>query len=390
MEWLQQATLIAAASTSQQSMPRKQSPSAALGGLPAGNYLEDPLRPEGADATTSGLMVTLTSMIPIMMQISQNLPIPTGASSCILATLWPLQPTLPMLSHHFLTQPQALAKDGPTGFPDGVLQLQREMNVVMEQLLAKRATMDFQCRELELNAELTACLNDAQAAEAIKEAEVCHQNTTCALQQAHQDNVLALECEAKVTEAQDHQPSVRWVYQKTHQANFKQEGSYDLSSVFCQMATSTNLLDTEVYEVQESWGSQRDLKTTNQVASTLPKDIHFLQIASPMESPKTMGLKGIHSTEALQCRGGLTFCPWCGKEGQNEGMLVNHLGTMHYQLGLICAHCLSYFITNAEAMHCHGHGCKPTTAGTGNDDDYAKYEDDENGDEDDKFMLKED
>ena len=65
--------------------------------------------------------------------------------------------------------------------------------------------MGFQCRELELNPELIACLNDAQATKAIREAEVCHKNTACALQQDHQDNVLALECEAKVTEEWDHQ-----------------------------------------------------------------------------------------------------------------------------------------------------------------------------------------
>ena len=58
------------------------------------------------------------------------------------------------------------------------------------------ATMDFQCRELELNAELVECLNDAQATEAIKEAEVCHRNMACAPQQAHWDNALALEHEA--------------------------------------------------------------------------------------------------------------------------------------------------------------------------------------------------
>ena len=47
----------------------------------------------------------------------------------------------------------------------------------------------------------------------------------------------------------------RWAYQKPHQANFEQEGSYDLSSIFCQMAISTNLLSTKVYEVQETWVS---------------------------------------------------------------------------------------------------------------------------------------
>ena len=64
--------------------------------------------------------------------------------------------------------------------------------------------MDFQCKELELNAELVACLNNVQAAEAIKEAEVHCKNMVCALQQAHQDNALVLEHEAKATEVWDH------------------------------------------------------------------------------------------------------------------------------------------------------------------------------------------
>ena len=65
------------------------------------------------------------------------------------------------------------------------------------------ATMGFQCRELELNTELMEHLNDAQAAKVIREVEMYHNNTVCALKQGHWDNMLALECEAKVTEEQD-------------------------------------------------------------------------------------------------------------------------------------------------------------------------------------------
>ena len=94
--------------------------------------------------------------------------------------------------------------------------------------------------------------------------------------------------------------AARQVYQKAHWANFEQEGSYNHSSIFHQMATSTNLLGTEVHEVQESWGGQKDLRAANQVARASPKDIHFFWIISPTESPKIMGLKGIYSSEALQ------------------------------------------------------------------------------------------
>ena len=44
----------------------------------------------------------------------------------------------------------------------------------------------------------------------------------------------------------------RWAYHKAQHANFKQEGLYDLSSMFQQIATSTNLLGTKVHEVQEA------------------------------------------------------------------------------------------------------------------------------------------
>ena len=58
--------------------------------------------------------------------------------------------------------------------------------------------------------EVVACLNEAQAAEAInqateaiKQAKLHHATTACALQQAHQDSVLALECQTKVEERWD-------------------------------------------------------------------------------------------------------------------------------------------------------------------------------------------
>ena len=62
------------------------------------------------------------------------------------------------------------------------------MNKALEQLLANRATGDLCCKELDLNVELAACLNDAQAAKAIKQAKVHCTTTACTLQQAHRDS----------------------------------------------------------------------------------------------------------------------------------------------------------------------------------------------------------
>ena len=53
-----------------------------------------------------------------------------------------------------------------------------------------------------------------------------------------------------------------------------------------------------------------------------------------------MSLKGVHHLDALHHFAGVTFCPWCAKEGQNKGNMVNHLWTTHYKLGLVCEKCL--------------------------------------------------
>ena len=79
-----------------------------------------------------------------------------------------------------------------------------------------------------------------------------------------------------------------------------------------------------------------------------------------------MGLNGIHSPEALHQWSGLTFCPWCGKEGQNKGNVVNHLQTTHYHLGLFCTPCHNYFMTSTDTMHQHAQLFRSVAAG---DDD---------------------
>ena len=44
---------------------------------------------------------------------------------------------------------------------------------------------------------------------------------------------------------------------------------------------------------------------------------------------------------------------WCGKEGQNEGTMVNHLHTGHYYIRLVCEWCLQHFTTSSDMMWCH-------------------------------------
>ena len=78
----------------------------------------------------------------------------------------------------------------------------------------------------------------------------------------------------------------------------------------------------------------------------------------PLELPKVMGLKGIHYPETLHCHVGLSYYPWCRKEGQNEGTIVNHLWTTHYKLGLVYSRCLCCPVITSEAIQHYGPSCE--------------------------------
>ena len=120
------------------------------------------------------------------------------------------------------------------------------------------------------------------------------------------------------------------------------------------MAMSTSLLGTSIHEIQASWAGPKELKQVNYALRSLPKGLKFLRVVPPLESPKVMGLVGIHNLDALHCFSGITYCPWCGKEGQNEGTVVNHLRTMHHRLGLVCNRCHDCPSTTSDTLHCHG------------------------------------
>ena len=124
-----------------------------------------------------------------------------------------------------------------------------------------------------------------------------------------------------------------------HSYNFIMEGTHDLSQLFKQAAASTELLGTSIYEIQASWMGPDELKQANYALRSLPKGLKFLHAVPPSKSPKVMGLVGIYDPDALCCFSGVTHCPWCGKEGQNKGTMVNHLQKVQYRLGLVCNKC---------------------------------------------------
>ena len=143
-------------------------------------------------------------------------------------------------------------------------------------------------------------------------------------------------------------------YFKAHHPHFNHETLQDLSNLFQDMIMSTDLLNSEIFKIQEKWTRQEDLQATNDPSKALPKGLQFFQTISLMELPKVMGLEGIHHPDALHHFASVTFCPWCGKVGQNEGTIVNHLWTTHYRLRLVCEKCLCSYTTASEAMQCHG------------------------------------
>ena len=116
-----------------------------------------------------------------------------------------------------------------------------------------------------------------------------------------------------------------------------------------------DLLGESIFEIQWSWERPEHLKQANYILQSQPEGLKFLRVVSTKESPKVMGLEGIHYPEVLQCFAGYTYCPWCGKYGQNEGTVVNHLRTVHYKLGLICDQCFGCPTTMSDTLCRHGH-----------------------------------
>ena len=115
----------------------------------------------------------------------------------------------------------------------------------------------------------------------------------------------------------------------------------NLSKIFNELAQGAGLLGESIHKLQQSRDGPEDLKHGNYVLQSLPKGLKFLRVVSTKESQKVMSLKGIHDPDALWHFASFTYCPWCRKDGQNEGTIVNHLRTIHYKLGLICNQCYS-------------------------------------------------
>ena len=130
------------------------------------------------------------------------------------------------------------------------------------------------------------------------------------------------------------------------------------------MTKTASLLGSAIYEIQEVWTGWDELQHANHELRVLPKGLKFFQTVSPSESPKVMGLEGIHHHDALCHFNGVTHCPLCRKEGQNKGTIINHLRTVHYKLGLVCKKCFwCPSITSEAIQHHRQKNCQPSAEG---------------------------
>ena len=165
--------------------------------------------------------------------------------------------------------------------------------------------------------------------------------------------------------------------------DFNCEILHDLSNTFQEMVDSAGLLESDIYEGQDAWMGWKDPHTTNHTAKASQKNIQFFLMVTPMESPSIIGLEGIHYPEALHRRGSHAYCPWCAKEGQNEGTVVNHLQTVHYCLGLVCTLCLAFFTTSVDTMRKY----KPSSKATATEDwEEEEISEEDNSDEDNGYL----
>ena len=146
--------------------------------------------------------------------------------------------------------------------------------------------------------------------------------------------------------------------------HFNNKNSSDLTGIFQNMIESTSLLGSETFEIQETWMGWHDLEYANYVLKTLLKGLNFFCPVSPSESLKVMGLTNIHHPDAHHHFNGVTYCPWCRKEGQNEGMIVNCLQMTHYKLGLVCKKHFCCPSVTSKAIQHHGQkSCQPSAEG---------------------------
>ena len=104
-----------------------------------------------------------------------------------------------------------------------------------------------------------------------------------------------------------------------HSYNLFEDGNHNLSGIFKKLAVSAGLLGTNIHEIQASWTGPGELKQANYTLQSLPKGLKFIRAVPTSESPKVMGLVGIHDPDATQHFASFTYCPGVGKKAKMKG-----------------------------------------------------------------------
>ena len=107
-------------------------------------------------------------------------------------------------------------------------------------------------------------------------------------------------------------------YFRRHCPNLNTEDTHDLWDVFQHMARSNELLGSAIYEIKEVWKGLVGLWQANYTLKTLPKGLKFLSVVPPSESPKVMGLIGIHDLNVPHWFNGVTLCPCVRRSAKNR------------------------------------------------------------------------
>ena len=102
---------------------------------------------------------------------------------------------------------------------------------------------------------------------------------------------------------------IRQTYFRAHSLAFHKEVTHVLANVSGEMAKMAGLMGTKFHPVQDQWQGKKELHMANNAAKGTTKSLCYFWKVSSVESSKIMGLKGIHSPEALKHQAGLSFCP---------------------------------------------------------------------------------
>ena len=98
-------------------------------------------------------------------------------------------------------------------------------------------------------------------------------------------------------------------YFTTHSWDWTHSNMEDLSDIFKGLAQDAGLLGKSIFKILRLWEGLEHFKQANYVLQSQPKGLRFLRAVSTRESPKEMGLKGIHDPEALRHFARYTYCP---------------------------------------------------------------------------------